>query len=127
MQETKSRGFINIELLILIVISSLLGITILSAYISARSQARDKQRIADINAIQSSLQIYFNENGFYPSSVSGQPVGITDYLDRWPIPPKGDGCTSDSYAYAPKLNASDYALTFCLVNGIHTLSSKQKP
>ena len=124
MQETKSRGFINIELLILIVVISLLGITILLAYISARSQARDEQRMADVNAIQSALKIYFIENGFYPSSANGQPAGITDYLDRWPTPPKGDSCTSDSYAYAPKVNASDYALTFCLVNGIHTLSSK---
>lgn len=130
------NGFISIELMIAIVIIGLLAITGLAAFTSAKVQARDKQRLADISAIQSAVQIYFTENGFYPSGENAQmPSGIADYLDRWPVAPVADGaCTkaANQYLYSQKAGGADFALTFCLgqkTNGLsagnHTINSKQ--
>lgn len=135
MRESKPDGFISIELLILIVIISLLAITGLAAFFFAHAQARDRQRMADVTAIRNALQIYFTENGFYPyGQGAGEPAGISNYLDRWPIAPPADGSctgTSNQYAYSQKANGTDYALTFCLGQrtdglpaGIHTITSK---
>lgn len=129
------KGFISVELSILIVIISLVLLVILGAYLSARVSARDEQRVVDVAAMQKALQAYFTENGFYPSGSSTLlPVGIGSYVDRWPTASSPDGnCTDlqNSYLYSQRSDGSDYSLSFCLghkaksiSSGAHTLTSK---
>lgn len=129
------KGFIRVGALILIVIIGLGLFTVLLAFVSAKSQARDRQRMIDIGQIKQALQIFSNENGFYPygSSVA-MPTGMGDYLDRWPVAPVADGsCTpiQNEYLYSQKSNGTDFILTFCLggsssgvASGAHTLTSQ---
>ncbi|MEJ0021793.1 MAG: hypothetical protein WDN47_04440 [Candidatus Doudnabacteria bacterium] len=113
----------------------LLILTGLTAYFFAVGQARDKQRMSDIAAIQTALQIYYKENGFYPTGQSiAQPMGMTGYLDNWPTPPQPSGLctkTQNQYLYSQKANGEDFNLSFCLGQktdvlsaGPHTLASK---
>jgi type II secretory pathway pseudopilin PulG len=129
------RGFIRTEALIFIVIVFLGLVVVLFAFLSAKSSARDQQRLADVGSIQQALQIYFTENGFYPNGANvAMPVGMDNYLDRWPQAPAADGrCSSaqNSYVYSQRSNGSDYVLTFCLgastkgvASGPHFLNSK---
>lgn len=87
-------------------------------------KSRDSKRIADIRTIQTALELHFNDDGFYPASSNGQPIGedpafINKYLlFGWPTaptPPDGS-CTvsQNNYYYTQLNNGSDYSLTYCL-------------
>lgn len=135
MKKIKLPGFVRTESLILIVIVFLGLVIVLLAYGSAKSSARDQQRIVDVGVMQKALQIYFTENGGYPDGTNVViPVGMDNYLDRWPQASVADGsCNSaqNNYLYSQKSNGSDYLLTFCLgasTNGLsagpHLINSK---
>jgi len=66
MQNTK-RGFTLIELLVVIAIIGLLASIVLVSLSGARMKARDAQRIAEFNQLNTALQLYAGDhNGDYP-------------------------------------------------------------
>ena len=75
-----NQGFTIIELMIVIsVISILAGISIVS-YNGMQKGTRDKEREADVEAIQAELESYYNQEGGYPHTrdinsalLSGKP------------------------------------------------------
>ncbi|MFA6258005.1 MAG: prepilin-type N-terminal cleavage/methylation domain-containing protein [Candidatus Paceibacterota bacterium] len=74
------KGFTLIELLVVVAIIGLLS-SIVSASLSiARSKARDAKRLAETHSIQSALELYFNDNGFYPNGCAASN-GL--YVDGW--------------------------------------------
>ncbi|HEQ78172.1 MAG TPA: prepilin-type N-terminal cleavage/methylation domain-containing protein, partial [Euryarchaeota archaeon] len=62
------KGFTLIELLVVISIIGLLSSVILASLNTARSKARDAQRISDLKQIQLALELYRDENGVYPDA-----------------------------------------------------------
>lgn len=76
------RGFTLIELMMVISIIGLLSTVILGSLQRARLQANDAKRISEIRQMQTALELYFNDNGQYPSSDQGGIGG-------WDTP--GDG------------------------------------
>ena len=68
MNTTKSKGFTLIELLVVVAIIGILATVVLASLGSARSKARDARREADIRTIQTALEIYFIDNGVYPTT-----------------------------------------------------------
>lgn len=126
-------GRVSIKLLIVsfLVFAGLLAV--LLAFFSARTQAANNNRVADVNQIQAALKIYFDENGFYPAG-NGTPTRFEEYLDFWPTPPKPAGSCgqgTDTYNYTQRSLGSDYSLTFCLSSsssglrsGNYTLTSR---
>lgn len=129
-----SRGYIRIELMIIVFILFLSAIILGLAFSTARVEARDKIRITDAAQIQKVLSIYFQENGVYPSAEDGHPIGMDNYLEHWPTAPKADGNCSETqnrYFYAQKFSGEDYIFTFCLgktnsnvAPGFNTLTAK---
>lgn len=63
----KQKGFTLIELLVVIAIIGLLSSVVLASLNLARAKARDVNRIANIKQMQTALELYFDDNGFYPS------------------------------------------------------------
>ena len=121
------RGFVSIQLSILVFIMVIAGITGLAAFAQAQASARDQERLLDIKQVAGALKIYFDENGFYPSgNEAGAASGMSSYLDFWPAAPKPDGsCTKNqnTYSYSQKSSDSDYLLTFCLGHSVDRLSA----
>ena len=61
-------GFTLIELLVVIAIIGVLSGMVLVAMTDTRARARDARRQSDITQIRKALELYYAENGRYPSS-----------------------------------------------------------
>lgn len=69
----RSKGFTLIELLVVISIISLLSSIVLSALNSARHKADDAWRLATLNNIQTALELYYQDHGYYPFGTAFSP------------------------------------------------------
>jgi len=115
----KNKAFTLIELLVVIAIIGMLSAITVIVLQNARAKSRDAKRIADVKQIQTSLELYFNDNGFYPASVTSTiATGSTVYMVSLPIAPTPiDGnCSTDTNAYTYSSDGSTYSISFCLGN-----------
>ena len=70
------RGFTLIELLVVIGIIGIITTIVLGSISSARVRARDAARITQLKGLESTLAIYYSDNGAYPSTFAGtSPAG----------------------------------------------------
>ena len=62
------KGFTIIELLIVIAIIVILAGLVLTNIQGAQAKARDANRLGDIDSVSTALEIFHNDNGYYPST-----------------------------------------------------------
>jgi len=75
MKHLKStRGFTLIEMLIVITIIAVLASMILVGMGGARAKARDARRIGDLHNVQNALELYYANNGTYPTGTYNSPT-----------------------------------------------------
>ena len=65
------KGFTLIELMIVMVIMGILATIGVTAFISSQIKGRDVTRKANLRAIASALELYYNDKGAYPIGASG--------------------------------------------------------
>ncbi len=63
----QQRGFTIVELLIVIVVIGILATLVIVTFTGIQQKARNTKRQTDINAIQSHLEAYKAQNGYYPT------------------------------------------------------------
>ena len=122
-----NKGFTLIELLVVIAIIGLLSTTVMTSLNSARKKGRDARRQADMVQLRQALEMYYDDNGVYPST-GGQWWGISanggrrstsgsnayipglapKYIPVLPIDPLGE--TSGWSGYLYRSNGTDYKL-----------------
>lgn len=68
MRNKNKSGFTLIELLVVIAIIGLLSSIVLTSLNGARVKARDTKRAADIKQLATAIQLYYDDNGIYPSN-----------------------------------------------------------
>lgn len=107
MKNKKNKGFTLIELLVVIAIIGILAAIGLSALTSARKKARDSKRKSDLREVANALELYYSDNGRYPSSATFSalttPGGpLSNYLST---PPKDPLTPTTDYCYGP---SNDY-------------------
>jgi len=73
-------GFTLIELLVVIAIIGLLSTLAVVALNNARQKSRDARRVSDIKQVQTALELYYNDEGGYPSVGTAAALGETGYL-----------------------------------------------
>jgi len=117
------KGFTLIELLVVVAIIGLLATLSIVALNNARARARDARRVADVKQIQTALELYYNDQGQYPGSVTiGSAIAtgsspVVTYMATVPKNPTPiDGtCTGwTEYAYTVQDSNRSYTLTYCL-------------
>jgi prepilin-type N-terminal cleavage/methylation domain-containing protein len=107
------KGFTLIELLIVVAIIGLLATLAIVSLTSAQQRARDTKRIADVKAIQTAMELHWNEEATYPSldstdtndddwsDLSGE---LSDFVSGLPVDPDHSDGTYYTYAYNPANN-----------------------
>lgn len=65
--KNKDQGFTIVELLIVIVVIGILAALVLNSFSGVQARARDTERRTDINAIATQLEVYYNDQGGYPT------------------------------------------------------------
>ena len=123
------QGFTLIELLVVIAIIAILATLAVVALQNSRANARDAKRLADVKQMQTALELYFNDNNSYPTSITSTIAtsGIV-YMTTIPTPPTpvdGD-CTTENNNYTYSSDGSTYSITFCLGKQTAGLSSGAK-
>lgn len=107
-----NRGFTLVEILVVLLIIGILLSLILSALFGTRKSARDSKRKSDLATIQSALEQYHADQGFYPtigSVISGgsltsstgnpsPPTPSRTYLSKIPSDPLGGAIYRYFYA-----------------------------
>ena len=99
---SRRKGFTLIELLVVVAIIGLL-LSIISAAVSAqRIKAKDARRIADLKAVKSGMDLYYDQGGGYPDAgewVTGAQLSCsgTQIVQI----PKDPAYPIYQYAYAP--------------------------
>jgi len=134
--KTKNRGFTLVELLVIIAVIGILATLAVIALQQARSRTRDSKRVADIKQIQTTLELFFNEQGRYPTIdewnsgsiiVSSTNQVLMQNVPSAPYPADGS-CSADqnNFYYIPSDDYSTYNLSFCLGSGVSDLSEGPK-
>ena len=63
----KQNGFTVIELFIVIIVIAVLSYLIVTTYASIQARSRNNTRQNDIKLLQSAIEFYYSQNGYYPN------------------------------------------------------------
>lgn len=63
----RQQGFTIVELLIVIVVIGILATLVIVTFSGIQQKARNTKRQTDINAIDSTVEAYYAQNGYYPT------------------------------------------------------------
>lgn len=95
---SSSSGFTLIEIMVVVLILGLLAALVVPKIVGRTDEARVTKAKADIKAIESALNLFKIDNGFYPTSAEGLAALVQapprakrwnpdGYLDKVPVDP----------------------------------------
>ena len=64
-----NKGFTIVELLIVIVVIGILALLVITTYSGIQAKARNSKRASDVKSLQTQIEAYFSQNGFYPNAL----------------------------------------------------------
>ena len=102
------RGFILAELLVTIAIISIIAAIVMVSLTGQQKKARDSKRKSDLSDIRNALQLYYNDNGYYPDSNTGSAYNKLSTATQ----PWIGGLTSDYIKEVPKDSKNDSSYNY---------------
>lgn len=82
----KNNGFTLVEIVVTIAVLAVLAGIAIPRFLNANMAARGSKILADMNACESAINIYYVRTGSFPSDID---VLIPSYMAVWPKPPFG--------------------------------------
>ena len=109
----KQSGFTIVELLIVIVVIGILAAIVITTFTGVQKKGRDADRKSDVNAIYSQVEVYFAQEGKYPTLANlndgdFRNTNLKGLSADALTDPKGSGAT---LVGAPVANAYSYVVT----------------
>ncbi len=92
LKRNTEKGFTLIELLVVVSIVSVLSSVVFASVASARTKARDTQRVQNLLQLEKAINAYYADNGTYPST-----GGSSNWLKE------SDGVFTGPGGYVPNL------------------------
>ena len=80
------EGFTLVELIVIIAILGILAGLAIPRFVNANMAARGSKILADMNACESAVNVYYTKTGNFPADII---VRVASYLTTWPKPPVG--------------------------------------
>ncbi|HVI60836.1 MAG TPA: prepilin-type N-terminal cleavage/methylation domain-containing protein, partial [Candidatus Saccharimonadales bacterium] len=110
-----SKGFTIVELLIVIVVIGILALLVITTYSGIQAKARNSKRQTDLQSVQTQLEAFFSQNGYYPSlSDMNSSTWLGDNmksLDQNALIDPSNPTQSKTLVGAPAAKSYSYAVT----------------
>ena len=102
------KGFTLVELVVAIAILAILAGIAIPRFVNANMAARGSKILADMNACESAVNIYYTKTGNFPEDTDAV---VATYLASWPKPPVGKALVKkyDNNELIIDVQATDYA------------------
>jgi len=115
----KSKGFTIVELLIVIVVIAILATLVIVTFTGIQQKARDSKRETDIDALDSHLEAFYANNGYYPTITDLQTSSwvasnMKGFDPSALVDPKGASITGNAPATGTYVYS--YVTTGCTTN-----------
>lgn len=129
-KSTKNPGFTIVEIIVAVVVVAILASVTIISYNGAQQRARDTDRKSDISNLVKALEMYYSDNGQYPTtSTSSSTINsswynsgdsswsefttlMSKYMDKVPTDPTNttnlSGLSANGYTYAYYGNRASY-------------------
>lgn len=110
-----NKGFTIVELLIVIVVIGILALLVITTYSGIQAKARNSKRQTDVQSIQTQLEAFFSQNGYYPSLADMNSSSWIDSnmksLDKNALIDPSNPSNSQTLASSPTAKQYAYAVT----------------
>jgi len=125
------KSFTLIELLIVIIILAVLATLLTGSFFTSLKKGRDAKRKADLESIQKSVEMFYEDKRSYPTfALSTKLCETSDvncpgkvYMEKVP----SDPLSGSSYGYEYDLQGTYYKLYACLENDLQILPYISSP
>ncbi len=112
----QNKGFTIVELLIVIVVIGILALLVITTYAGIQQKARNTKRSADLSAIQTQLEAFYQTNGYYPNlgtdmNSSAWLTANMKSLDQTALQDPSNPTQSKTLAAAPVAKSYSYQVT----------------
>ncbi len=111
----RDQGFTIVELLIVIVVIGILALLVITTYSGIQAKARNSKRASDVKSIQTQLEAFYSQNGYYPSlgDMNSQTFLTAQMksLDQASLIDPSNASQSKIFVTAPVAKSYSYAVT----------------
>lgn len=114
------KAFTMLELILALAILAILTVLTVKSITALRSSNRDNKRVLDVREIQTALEEYYHDAGFYPTAITpGLPIVYNNntYIKKvpsYPTPMDGACAATTTYPYTRDSTGASYSVSFCL-------------
>lgn len=113
-KRNQDQGFTIVELLIVIVVIGILALLVITTYSGIQAKARNSKRQTDVQSLQTQLEAFFSQNGYYPSraDLNGAAWLTTNMksLDQNALIDPSNATQSKTLLATPALKSYSYAV-----------------
>ncbi len=111
----RNHGFTIVELLIVIVVIGILALLVITTYSGIQAKARNSKRQTDVASLQTQLEAFFSQNGYYPSltdmNTAAWLTTNMKSLDQTALTDPSNPTQSKTLVTAPVAKSYAYAVT----------------
>ena len=111
----RNQGFTIVELLIVIVVIGILALLVITTYSGIQAKARNAKRETDMASLQTQLEAFFSQNGYYPSLTDMNTAsflsGQMKSLDQNALIDPSNATQSKTLVAAPVAKSYAYAVS----------------